>query len=231
VNIGPDASACDNVRARQDATRALLRAAGILPVVTVESIPQAIAVASALARGGLRAIEVTLRSAVAMEALGVLKREVPGLVVGAGTVRTVQQAHAARDQGVDFLVTPGTSPQLAAALARMALPVVPGAATPSEIIALMDLGFTALKLFPAASAGGIGMVKSLAGPFPDLVLCPTGGISEANAPDYLAQPNVLCIGGSWMVLPEWIGTGRYDEVEASARRARAIVSAAAQRVA
>jgi 2-dehydro-3-deoxyphosphogluconate aldolase/(4S)-4-hydroxy-2-oxoglutarate aldolase len=209
--------------ARQQATRALLRKAGIMPVVTVENIPQALAVAGALARGGLRAIEVTLRSAVAMEALGVVKREFPELLLGAGTVITPEQARAAVDKGADFLVTPGTPPTLAAALSRLSLPVVPGAATASEIIALLHLGFDAVKLFPAQAVGGLAMIKSLAGPFPNVALCPTGGIGEANAADFLQQPNVLCLGGSWMVAPEWVAAGRYDEIEASARRARAII--------
>jgi len=212
---------------RQERTRSLLRAAGVMPVVTVETVPQAVQIATALARGGLTAVEVTLRSAVAMEALGVLKRELPQLLVGAGTVRSARQADEAQDQGVDFLVTPGTPPILGTALAGMHLPVVPGAATASEIIALMDLGFDAVKLFPASSAGGIGMIKSLAGPFPDVGLCPTGGINEANAAEHLQQPNVLCVGGSWMVAAEWIAAGRFDEIEASARRARAIVDAVA----
>jgi 2-dehydro-3-deoxyphosphogluconate aldolase/(4S)-4-hydroxy-2-oxoglutarate aldolase len=211
---------------RQQATRALLRKAGILPVVTVENIPQAVAVAGALARGGLRAIEVTLRSSVAMDALAVVKREVPELLLGAGTVITPEQARAAVDKGADFLVTPGTPPTLAAALARLSIPVIPGAATASEIIALLHLGFDALKLFPAQALGGLAMVKSLAGPFPQLALCPTGGISETSAAEFLRQPNVLCIGGSWMVAAEWIAAGRFDEVEASARRARGIIDAA-----
>jgi len=213
--------------ARQQATRALLRKAGIMPVVTIESIPQAVAVAGALARGGLQAIEVTLRTAVAMEALGVLKREVPDMLLGAGTVITPEQARAAVDKGADFLVTPGTPPTLAAALSRLSLPVVPGAATASEIIALMHLGFDAIKLFPAQAVGGLVMIKSLAGPFPNLAICPTGGITEANALEFLRQPNVPCVGGSWMVAAEWVNAGRYGEVEASARRASEIIAAAA----
>ena len=219
------ASNTASTNARQQAARALLRKAGILPVVTVESIPQAIAIAGALARGGLSAIEVTLRSAAAMEALGVLKREVPELLLGAGTVTTPEQARLAVDQGADFLVTPGTPPALGEALAALALPVVPGAATASEIIALMHLGFDAVKLFPATAVGGINMIKSLAGPFPGLALCPTGGITEATAPDFLQQPNVLCIGGSWMVAADWIKAGQFDAVEASARRAAELIAA------
>lgn len=213
--------------ARQQATRALLRQAGIMPVVTVESIPQAIAIAGALARGGLRAIEVTLRTPVAMEALAAVKREVPEMLLGAGTVITPEQARAAVDKGADFLVTPGTPPTLAAALSRLSLPVVPGAATASEIIALMHLGFDAIKLFPAQAVGGLTMIKSLAGPFPNLAICPTGGINEANAPEFLRQPNVPCIGGSWMVAAEWVSAGKYGEIEASARRACEIIATAA----
>jgi len=208
---------------RQQATRALLRSAGILPVVTVEDIAQTIAVATALARGGLTAIEVTLRSPIAMQALGVLKREVPQLAIGAGTVRTVAQAHQVLEQGVDFIVTPGTPAALAGELARLPLPVVPGSATPTEMMALMDLGFDAVKLFPASVVGGLAMIKALAGPLPDLVLCPTGGINESNALDFLRQPNVACVGGSWMVPADWIGAGKFDLVEQSALRARALL--------
>jgi 2-dehydro-3-deoxyphosphogluconate aldolase/(4S)-4-hydroxy-2-oxoglutarate aldolase len=208
---------------RQQATRALLGAAGILPVVTVEDIAQTIAIAGALARGGLTAIEVTLRSPVAMQALGVLKREVPGLAIGAGTVRTVRQAHEVLEQGVDFIVTPGTPPALAAELAGLPLPVVPGAATPTEMMALLDLGFDALKLFPASVVGGLSMIKALAGPLPELLLCPTGGINEGNALEFLRQPNVACVGGSWMVPSDWVSAGKFDLVEQSARRCRALL--------
>ncbi len=216
---------------RQQATRVLLRKAGILPVVTVEDIAQAIALAGALARGGLTAIEVTLRSPVAMQALGALKREMPQLAIGAGTVRTAQQAREAVDRGVDFLVTPGTPPALASSLAALDLPVVPGSASPTEMMALMDLGFDVVKLFPATAVGGLQMIQSLANPFPDLGLCPTGGIHEDNALDFLRQPNVLCIGGSWMVAREWIASGQFDRVEQSARRARGLIDTLTAKIA
>ncbi len=208
---------------RQEATRQLLKAAGIMPVVTINTVKEAILIAEALYRGGLTAIEVTLRTDVAMAALSEIKKHVPQLVVGAGTVLTPAQAHEAADAGVDFLVTPGTTPTLAVALADMVLPVVPGAATPSEIIELMAHGFDAVKLFPAASVGGINMAKSLGGPFPNLMLCPTGGISEADAANYLALPNVACVGGSWMVLAEWIRQGEFQLVEASAKKCRQLI--------
>ena len=159
-----------------------------------------------------------------MAALSAIKKQVPQLVLGAGTVLTEAQAHAAADAGADFLVTPGTSPKLAAAIAAMSIPVVPGVATPSEIIALMEHGFDAVKLFPAASVGGVNMAKSLAGPFHNLMLCPTGGISEADAANYLRLPNVACVGGSWMVAPDWIKQGQFDLVEASAARCRQLIA-------
>lgn len=215
----------DMIAQRQQSAHRMLREAGILPVVTVRDIPEAIAIAHALLRGGLTAIEVTLRSAVAMEAIGVIKRDVPQLMIGAGTVLTIAQANAARDQGADFLVTPGTPPALAAGLAAMEIPTVPGAATASEIMALMALGFDAVKLFPASAVGGIGMLKSLGGPFPSLRVCPTGGISESNATDYLKLSNVIAIGGSWMVSPDWVANRQFDLIEASARRCRALIDA------
>jgi 2-dehydro-3-deoxyphosphogluconate aldolase / (4S)-4-hydroxy-2-oxoglutarate aldolase len=211
---------------RQQQTHQLLRHAGVLPVVTVANIAEAIHIANALQRGGLTAIEVTLRSAIAIEAISAIKKACPTLLVGAGTVLTAEHAHQSRDAGADFIVTPGTPPALAATLAAMDLPVIPGAATPSEIIALMALGFDAVKLFPAASVGGVAMAKSLGGPFPNLKLCPTGGISEGDAANYLALPNVLCIGGSWMVQPDWIANGQFDLVESSAARCGAMIQAA-----
>jgi 2-dehydro-3-deoxyphosphogluconate aldolase / (4S)-4-hydroxy-2-oxoglutarate aldolase len=208
---------------RQQATRQLLNAAGIMPVVTVNSIKEAISIAEALYRGGLTAIEVTLRTEVAMASLSEIKKHVPQMVVGAGTVLNAAQAREAVDAGANFLVSPGTTPALASAFAEMTIPVVPGAATPSEIIALMAHGFDAVKLFPAASVGGVAMAKSLAGPFPNLVLCPTGGISETDAADYLSLPNVACVGGSWMVAANWIRQGEFHLVEASAKQCRQLI--------
>jgi len=129
------------------------------------------------------------------------------------------------DAGADFLVTPGTPPALADALADVSIPVVPGGATPSEMMALMARGFRACKLFPASAVGGLAMIKGLAGPLTDLVLCPTGGISEDTAAQYLAQPNVACIGGSWMLRPDWLTAGAWGKIRASAAQAAAIVAA------
>ncbi|UKE68247.1 bifunctional 4-hydroxy-2-oxoglutarate aldolase/2-dehydro-3-deoxy-phosphogluconate aldolase [Xanthomonas cerealis pv. cerealis] len=207
----------------QNTAEQLLRAAGILPVVTVHSLDEARRVSAALLEGGLPAIELTLRTPVAMDALAMLKRELPHIKIGAGTVLTETQLQQAIDAGADFIVTPGTPPALADALVRAPLPVVPGAATPTELLALMGRGFRVCKLFPATAVGGLAMLKGLAGPLADLKLCPTGGIGESTAAEYLAQPNVVCIGGSWMVPKDWLANGEWDKVRESAAKAAAIV--------
>jgi Entner-Doudoroff aldolase len=207
----------------QTTAETLLRAAGILPVVTVHSLDEARRVSAALLDGGLPAIELTLRTPVAMEALAMLKRELPDIKIGAGTVLTETQLQQSIDAGADFIVTPGTPPALADALARAPLPVVPGAATPTELLALMARGFRVCKLFPATAVGGLAMLKGLAGPLADLKLCPTGGIGESTAAEYLAQPNVVCIGGSWMVPKDWLANGAWDKVRESAAKAAEIV--------
>lgn len=208
---------------RASAARSILQRAGVLPVLTVETVEQGLATAQALARGGLEVIEVTLRSEVALEAIARIKRERPGLCIGAGTVLGADQAHAARAAGADFLVTPGTPPALADFLAAFDVPSVPGAASPTEIIALLQRGFDAQKLFPAVAVGGVALLRSIAGPLPGVAFCPTGGIDEANAPQFLALANVACVGGSWMVAAADIRAARFDLIEDAARRARALV--------
>ncbi|HYG04996.1 MAG TPA: bifunctional 4-hydroxy-2-oxoglutarate aldolase/2-dehydro-3-deoxy-phosphogluconate aldolase [Stenotrophomonas sp.] len=210
----------------QNRAETLLLQAGILPVITVDTLDQARAVTDALLEGGLPAIELTLRTPVAMEALATLKRERPELVVGAGTVLSELQMLQSIDAGADFLVTPGTPPALADLLADAPIPAVPGAATPTEFLSLMGRGFRVCKLFPASAVGGLQMIKGLAGPLADLKLCPTGGISEETAGQFLAQPNVLCIGGSWMVPKEWLARGEWSKVRDSAAAAARIVAAA-----
>ncbi|NEL79176.1 MAG: bifunctional 4-hydroxy-2-oxoglutarate aldolase/2-dehydro-3-deoxy-phosphogluconate aldolase, partial [Xanthomonas perforans] len=195
----------------QNTAEQLLRDAGILPVVTVDTLDQARRVADALLEGGLPAIELTLRTPIAIEALAMLKRELPNIVIGAGTVLSELQLRQSVDAGADFLVTPGTPAPLARLLADAPIPAVPGAATPTELLTLMGLGFRVCKLFPATAVGGLQMLKGLAGPLSELKLCPTGGISEANAAEFLSQPNVLCIGGSWMVPKDWLAQGQWDK--------------------
>lgn len=212
------------IEQHQQQAEHLLRNAGILPVVTVDSVEQAKRLADALLAGGLRGIELTLRTPAALDALAALKRELPDIVIGAGTVLTRRQIEQSIDAGADFLVTPGTPPALADALAEAPIAVVPGGATPTEFLALMTRGFRVCKLFPAAAVGGIAMLKSLAGPLAGLLFCPTGGIGENDAAEYLAQPNVLCIGGSWMVPKDWLAAGDYDKVREASAKAAALVA-------
>ncbi len=209
----------------QDAAIVLLRKAAVLPVLTVSSAAQGVAVARALAGGGLSAIEITLRTSAAVAAIAAIKADVPALAVGAGTVLGAAQIEAVRAAGADFLVTPGTPPALAAALAGSGMPAVPGAATPTELLALAERGFRVCKLFPAAAVGGLALIRALQGPLADLLLCPTGGIGEADAPRYLAERNVVCVGGSWMVRPQWLAAERYDLITAAATRAHRATAA------
>lgn len=208
---------------RQQHAAELLLAAGVLPVITVDTLDQARALADALLEGGLTTLELTLRTPIAIEALAMLKRERPEIVIGAGTVLTADNIQASIEAGADFLVTPGTTPRLAEALAQAAVPAVPGAATPTEFLALRDLGFRNCKLFPANAVGGLAMLKGLAGPVQDMRFCPTGGISAANAAEFLAQPNVLCVGGSWMLDKAWLAAGDYARVREASAQAAAIV--------
>lgn len=210
---------------QQEAER-LLRDAGILPVVTVDGVDQARRLADALLEGGLRSIELTLRTPVALEAIAAIKRASPEVVVGAGTVLTPQQIRQAIDVGADFLVTPGTPAAMADALAHAPVPVVPGGATPTEFLALMARGFRVCKLFPASAVGGLAMVRGLAAPLAGLVLCPTGGITQDTAARFLAEPNVACIGGSWMVPGQWLAEGAWDQVRQASAQAAAIARAA-----
>lgn len=201
----------------------LLRRAGVLPVVVITDIGDAVAIARALSEGGLSAIEVTLRSANALDAITAIRREVPTILVGAGTVVDGRQLGAAEDAGAQFVVTPGTPPVLADALLEARVPVIPGAATVSELLALQVRGFDAMKLFPAEPLGGVAMVNALAGPLPGIGLCPTGGIGEAQLADYLGLPNVLCVGGSWLVRRSAIAGGDYGAVRDAARRAATVL--------
>ena len=215
-----------SIAQHQDRAEQLLRDAGILPVVTIDTVDQAKRLSAALLEGGLSAIELTLRTPIAIEALAALKKALPDVMVGAGTVLTADQLKASIDAGADFIVTPGTPPALAELLAAAPIPVVPGGATPSEFLALMARGFRVCKLFPANAVGGLAMIKGLAGPLASLKLCPTGGITEANAGEFLSQPNVLCVGGSWMVPKAWVDAGDYGKMREAAKGAAEAIRAA-----
>ncbi|GAA2993622.1 bifunctional 4-hydroxy-2-oxoglutarate aldolase/2-dehydro-3-deoxy-phosphogluconate aldolase [Actinokineospora diospyrosa] len=176
----------------------LLDLSPVVPVVVLEDAADAVPLALALVRGGVRIIEVTLRTPAALESIRRIAAEVPDAVVGAGTVTAPEHAVAAAEAGARFLVTPGTTERVLGAAADTGLPVLPGAATVSEAMRLAELGYAELKFFPAEASGGIGFLKSIAGPLPGLRFCPTGGISATTAPAYLALPNVGCVGGSWL---------------------------------
>jgi 2-dehydro-3-deoxyphosphogluconate aldolase/(4S)-4-hydroxy-2-oxoglutarate aldolase len=193
----------------------LVGLAPVIPVVVIDAIEDAVPLAEALARGGLPAIEVTLRTGAATAAIERIAAAVDGAVVGAGTVTTSRQVDEALAAGARFLVSPGATPALLDALQASGVPFLPGVATASEIVALLERGITHAKLFPAAVVGGVAALKAFHGPFPQMRFCPTGGIDAANAPEYLAQPNVACVGGSWMTK---------GDVEAQAREAAGLAA-------
>jgi 2-dehydro-3-deoxyphosphogluconate aldolase/(4S)-4-hydroxy-2-oxoglutarate aldolase len=184
--------------------------APVIPVVVIDDLDDAVPLAEALVRGGLPAIEVTLRTQPALAAIERIAAEVEGAVVGAGTVTTTRQIEDALAAGARFLVSPGATPTLLDGLQSSGVPFLPGTATASDIVALLERGITHAKLFPAEVGGGVKALKAFSGPFPQMRFCPTGGITAANAPDYLARPNVVCVGGSWMTK---------GDVEALARKA------------
>lgn len=202
-----------------DETLTLMRLAPVIPVLTVSSASDGLAQARALVAGGLPAIEVTMRTPAAIEAIRLIARSLPAAFVGAGTVTSPEQMQQALAAGAKFLVSPGATPLLAEAAAHAEAPFLLGVSTPSEAMALRERGFRAMKFFPAEAAGGVKMLSSIAGPLGDLVFCPTGGIDLAKAPAYLALPNVACVGGSWMVPKDALAAGDYERVETLAREA------------
>ena len=198
----------------------LLRRAPALPVLTIERLEDAVPLARALVRGGLPLLEVTLRTEVALAAITRIAAEVEGAVVGAGTIVRPRDLEAAARAGARFAISPGATAELLAAGVAAGIPYIPAIATASELMAGLDLGYRCFKFFPAESAGGVAALRSFAGPFPEARFCPTGGIDAAKAPNYLALPNVLTIGGSWMVPAKAIAAGAWEEIEGLARAAR-----------
>ena len=200
----------------------ILRASPVLPVIALERLDQALPMAEALLAGGISTLEVTLRTPVALDAIRQISRAFPQACVGAGTVTSAGALRLAAEAGACFAVSPGLTWALAEAANVAALPLLPGVMTPTEAMTAMDAGFHLLKLFPAEQAGGIGMLKALAGPFKDLLFCPTGGISPATAPGYLALPNVLCVGGSWLTPKALLDASDWKGIMELARQAAAL---------
>ena len=199
----------------------IMTACPVIPVMVIDDINDAVAMATALVKGGLRVLEVTLRTVHGLEAIRQIKQQVPGAIVGAGTVINAIDAKNAKEAGAEFLVSPGSTEQLMDAALLLDIPLLPGVVTPTEAMTLLARGVTYMKFFPAQAAGGIPMLKSIAGPLPSIKFCPTGGINEANAKEFLALDNVLCVGGTWMLSKELIDAKNWLAVEEKARVAAA----------
>lgn len=215
----------NNQIAKQSFLETMMTAAPVVPVVVVDDPKKAVVMARALVAGGLPAIEVTLRTPRALECLAAIAAEVEGASAGAGTVLDSGQVRAVEAAGARFMVSPGTSPRLLDAADDSAVPLLPGTATASEMMALGERGYRHLKFFPASLAGGAPYLKALSSPLPQFRFCPTGGIGIANARDYLSLPNVLCVGGSWVAPSEAVEKGDSAAIEALARAAAALIAA------
>jgi 2-dehydro-3-deoxyphosphogluconate aldolase/(4S)-4-hydroxy-2-oxoglutarate aldolase len=200
----------------------LFHGTSVIPVLSIERARDAVPLARALYDGGLRVIEVTFRTEAAVGAIAAIAAELPQVTVGAGTLLRAADVAAAVNAGAKFLVSPGTTPQLAGAALATELPYLPGVATPSEIMAMHALGICVMKLFPAEAMGGMALLRALAPVFPGIAFCPTGGIDERSAGHYLALPNVPMLGGSWMAPREAIAAGDWARIRRLAERAAAI---------
>ncbi|HEY1077687.1 MAG TPA: bifunctional 4-hydroxy-2-oxoglutarate aldolase/2-dehydro-3-deoxy-phosphogluconate aldolase [Fontimonas sp.] len=202
--------------------RELLGLSPVMPVLVIDDPAHAVPLARALVAGGVRVLEVTLRTTTALAAIRAIAEQVPEAVVGAGTILTVDDLAAARDAGAQFGISPGATAALLRAGLIQGWPYLPGAATASEVMTGRDAGYSTLKFFPAEAAGGTALLKSLAGPLPDIRFCPTGGITPESARRYLALPNVGCVGGSWLAPPELLARGDWDGIRRLAAAAAAL---------
>jgi 2-dehydro-3-deoxyphosphogluconate aldolase / (4S)-4-hydroxy-2-oxoglutarate aldolase len=194
----------------------------VIPVIVIQDVERAVPLARALVAGGVRVLEVTLRTPAGLPAIRAIAREVPEAIVGVGTLTDADEFAAARDAGAQFAVSPGLTPALVDAARASGLPWLPGVMTPSDVIAARAAGLRQLKLFPAEQAGGLGMLKALHGPFPDVLFCPTGGVTPNTAPQFLALPNVPCVGGSWLTPPAAVAAGDWNAITALATHASSL---------
>lgn len=197
----------------------ILRAGPIVPVITLERVEDAVPLARALVAGGLRLLEITLRTPAAVESAEAIIRDVPEAIVGIGTVLTPKDLERAQSLGARYALSPGATPDLLDAASRSEMPFIPGIATASELMAALAHGFATVKFFPAVAAGGVPALKALAGPFPQARFCPTGGIDEKNAREWLAHSNVVAVGGSWVCSTSDIRAQAWGEITAKAQRA------------
>jgi 2-dehydro-3-deoxyphosphogluconate aldolase/(4S)-4-hydroxy-2-oxoglutarate aldolase len=200
----------------------ILRLSPVMPVVTIDDATFAGDLARALVRGGIKSIEVTLRTPVALKAIEVIARAVPEICVGAGTVLSIDDLRAAEQAGATFAISPGATPALLDAGAKSGIPYLPAVATASELMVGLSAGYKFFKFFPAAVAGGVAALKAIAGPFPDVRFCPTGGITVESATSYLALKNVLCVGGSWLTPSDLLAARDWVQIETLAEQAAAL---------
>ncbi|OOG48670.1 bifunctional 4-hydroxy-2-oxoglutarate aldolase/2-dehydro-3-deoxy-phosphogluconate aldolase [Rhodanobacter sp. C01] len=208
-----------SIELKQQQIETTMRLAPVIPVVVIDDVHAAVLMAHALVAGGTPAIEVTLRTAAALDAIRAIAAEVEGAMIGVGTVLSARDLKAAQQAGARFAVSPGVSPHLLDAADDSELPLLPGAATASEVMAMLERGYRHLKFFPAVPAGGHKLLGAWASPLPQVRFCPTGGISLASAPDFLALPNVICVGGSWLTPASLLATGDWHAIELLAREA------------
>ncbi|WP_218769819.1 bifunctional 4-hydroxy-2-oxoglutarate aldolase/2-dehydro-3-deoxy-phosphogluconate aldolase [Vibrio parahaemolyticus] len=201
-----------------------LKALKVIPVIAIDKAEDIIPLGKVLAENGLPAAEITFRSAAAAEAIRLLRKTQPDMLIGAGTVLNREQAIAAKEAGATFIVSPGFNPNTVKACQEIGIDIVPGVNNPSTVEAALEMGLTTLKFFPAEASGGINMVKSLLAPYTDIELMPTGGINPANIKDYLAIPRVLACGGTWMVDKKLIEEGNWEELARLTREAVALVN-------
>ena len=200
----------------------IMRTSAVIPVIAIDDLAHAVPLARALVAGGIRVLEVTLRTAHGLAAIRAIAEQVPQAIVGVGTLTQASEFAAARDAGAVFGVSPGLTAALVEAARKSGLPLLPGVMTPSEVMAARELGFQQLKLFPAVPAGGIGMLNAIAGPLPDITFCPTGGITIATAAQFLACKNVACVGGSWLTPKDAMLSGDWARITALAVAASAL---------
>lgn len=198
---------------------AIMARAPVIPVIVIHDLAQAIPLADALVAGGLPVLEITLRTSAGLAAIEAIRRAVPEAIVGVGTLSSAEQFIASANAGAQFGVSPGLTPELTEASRHAPFPFLPGVMTPGELMRAREAGFRHCKLFPAQQAGGVGMLKALHSVFPDVAFCPTGGIHQDNAAEFLALPNVLCVGGSWVCPNALIAAGNWPEIRKLAQQA------------
>ncbi len=197
----------------------IMHTSPVIPVMVINNLEHAVPLANALVEGGLKVLEITLRTPVALDAIKQIKSEIPSAIVGAGTVINQNTLKQAIDAGSEFLVSPGVTDSLIDAALETGVPILPGVISPGEVMGLMEKGITEMKFFPAEAAGGIPMLKSIGGPLPQITFCPTGGVSPKNAAEYLALKNVACVGGSWMAPADLVDAENWVEIKRRALEA------------